>query len=181
MNSNKNVITVVAVIILIVLFVLIVSRKNRSELVPSGMATSTDSEEVSTSSAKIDVEVKAKNDVVKGAQVEVVAVPVVSSKTIVFDGKSFSPDVLNVKVGDAVTFSNASKQDFWPASDLHPTHKDYPGSSIAKCGTAEASKIFDACKRVVSGKSWSFKFNEVGAWTYHDHLNAKVGGTVVVE
>ncbi|MEK6824273.1 MAG: hypothetical protein AABY02_00300, partial [Nanoarchaeota archaeon] len=63
----------------------------------------------------------------------------------------------------------------------HPSHKNYPGSDIAKCGTSEASTIFDACKGLAQGESYSFTFNEVGSWNYHDHLNPNLRGTVIVE
>jgi len=93
----------------------------------------------------------------------------------------FSPAVVEVSVGSIVTFVNDSSRDFWPASDLHPTHKSYPGSSIGKCGTEEADSIFDACGGIAPGGSYSFTFDEVGEWNYHDHLRASLGGTVVVK
>ncbi len=80
----------------------------------------------------------------------------------------FSPAVVEVSVGSIVTFVNDSSRDFWPASDLHPTHKSYPGSSIGKCGTEEADSIFDACGGIAPGGSYSFTFDEVGEWNYHD-------------
>lgn len=100
--------------------------------------------------------------------------------SILYTGTGFSPALITIKKGTEVMFSNESGKDFWPASALHPTHTVYPGSSIAKCKTVEASKIFDACVGVKSGSTWSFVFNETGSWKYHDHLESSHFGTVVV-
>lgn len=92
----------------------------------------------------------------------------------------FSPRLLEVQVGQKVIFENAMKSGgVWPASDVHPTHRLYPGSDIGKCGTNV--DIFDACRGLESGESWSFVFNEKGEWGYHDHLSSKYTGTIVVK
>ena len=104
----------------------------------------------------------------------------VAKASISYATKGFSPSTITIKKGTEVTFLNESDKDFWPASAMHPTHTVYPGSSVTKCGTTDASKIFDACVGITSGNSWSFVFNEVGSWKYHDHLNAFRFGTVVV-
>lgn len=111
------------------------------------------------------------------APVANIAIPKVS---VSYTKDGFSPSTITVKKGTEVSFSNESGKDFWPASAMHPTHTVYPGSSITKCGTADASKIFDTCTGVKSGGSWSFVFNEVGSWKYHNHLNASHFGTVIV-
>ncbi len=77
----------------------------------------------------------------------------------------FNPAELKVKVGDTVTWINKNTDTHWPASAMHPTHKVYP-----EAGGCIGSK-FDACKGLAPGDSWSFTFNQVGSWGYHDHLN----------
>jgi len=62
---------------------------------------------------------------------------------------------------------------------MHPTHTVYPGSDVKKCGSDES--IFDACKGLEQGESFSFTFNEIGSWGYHDHLRASTTGKIVVE
>lgn len=104
----------------------------------------------------------------------------VGSATVVYTGSGFSPSTITVKVGTRVTFQNQSSGSVWPASAIHPTHTVYPGSSISLCGTASAASIFDACGAVAPGGSWSFTFNEVGTWRYHNHLQAAQTGTIVV-
>lgn len=94
----------------------------------------------------------------------------------------YSPSPLTIKKGSTVVFENQSNQMDWPASAMHPTHTKYPGSGIEKCGTSEAATIFDACKELGKGDTYSFTFNEVGEWAYHDHVAAtKFGKIIVVE
>ena len=100
---------------------------------------------------------------------------------IIFKADGFSPKVLKIKKDDMVEFKNESQTSIRPASASHPTHTVYPGSDIKKCGTSEAGKIFDTCRGLKSGESWFFRFDEKGEWKYHDHLNAGVSGTVIVE
>ena len=102
--------------------------------------------------------------------------------TIIYNTDSgYAPAILTVKSGTTVTFKNESGSPMWTATGLHPTHRIYPGSDIAKCGTAEQSKIFDACKGYEKGESWPFTFNEKGTWKYHNHLRVSYTGTIVVE
>lgn len=93
----------------------------------------------------------------------------------------FSPRSLTMSQGVAVTFINRGSALSWPASAVHPTHKIYPGSDINKCATLEEKNIFDACKGLKQGESYSFTFNEKGSWRYHDHLNPSSTGVIIVE
>lgn len=102
------------------------------------------------------------------------------SPNVSFDGSAYSPNILTVEAGTTVVFENNSDRNMWPASAIHPTHTLYPGSSIAKCGTEDADSIFDACGAVNPGDSYSFTFDEVGEWKYHDHLRPSANGRIVV-
>lgn len=93
----------------------------------------------------------------------------------------FSPSSLKVKAGSKVTFKNMSDVAIWPASAQHPTHTVYPGSGITKCGTPAAVNIFDACRGIKKGESWSFTFNAKGEWKYHNHNNPAHFGAITVE
>ncbi len=97
------------------------------------------------------------------------------TKEIVFTDLGFSPPVLTIKAGTTVVFKNNSSKDFWPASAKHPTHNEYP----IKGGCV--GSIFDACKAIAPGGQWEFKFDVLGGWNYHDHLNPTFFGKVVVE
>lgn len=85
---------------------------------------------------------------------------------VVYDGAKFSPASLSIKAGDVVIFKNSSQVNFWPASDPHPTHTDYPE--------------FDAKKPIPPGGTFQFKFMQLGTWGYHNHLQAAATGVVKV-
>ncbi len=95
--------------------------------------------------------------------------------------EGFMPNKVTIKVGEAVRFQNESGAASWPASAMHPTHTVYPGSDIKKCGTLDAQKIFDACRGIADGMSWSFMFSKKGVWKYHDHMMSGHFGSIAVE
>jgi plastocyanin len=107
----------------------------------------------------------------------------VSANTVEIDSDGFSPNEIKIKAGDTVTWVNKDTVPHWPATAAHPTHTVYPGSDITKCGTAAQASIFDACKGLAQGESYSFKFDQKGDWKYHDHLKpmAPFFGSVTVE
>ncbi len=92
--------------------------------------------------------------------------PNIQVTEVAFDGSQFTPATVNIKAGDWVFFKNNSTVDFWPASNPHPSHTDYPG--------------FDALKPIAPGGEYKFQFTKVGSWGYHDHLAAYIHGTVNV-
>ncbi|HEV8311269.1 MAG TPA: hypothetical protein VGW35_26715 [Methylomirabilota bacterium] len=82
------------------------------------------------------------------------------------DERGFTPVALEVRQGDVVTFENLGREPRWPASHIHPTHQVYPE--------------FDPRRAIAPGESWIFRFDRVGAWNFHDHLNPDLTGTIVV-
>tara|TARA_Y100000310_G_C20585876_1_gene765376 strand:+ start:647 stop:1174 length:528 start_codon:yes stop_codon:yes gene_type:complete len=102
----------------------------------------------------------------------------VSTVTITYTDRGFSLEQIEIPVGTAITFVNESRDPMWVASDNHPTHKIYPGSNIKKCDSDKKSEIFDQCE---GGNNYTFTFNELGTWDYHNHLRPGDGGTVVVK
>jgi len=86
--------------------------------------------------------------------------------TVRMTDAGYSPKVLKIKQGQTVEFVNDSKTDYWPASDPHPTHTDYPG--------------FDAQKTILPGGSWDFTFNRTGTYGYHNHLAPETHAEIVI-
>lgn len=86
---------------------------------------------------------------------------------IVYGDSGFSPNSITVKAGDTVMFKNDSSRDMWVASAPHPVHTDYPG--------------FDAKKGYKKGETYSFIFDKVGTWKFHNHLNPTDFGSVTIE
>ena len=105
-----------------------------------------------------------------------------SEDIVEITSSGFAPATLEISKRSAITWINKDVEEHWPASAIHPTHDVYPGSSIEKCGTSEEKNIFDACHGLATGEIWSFTFNEVGSWNYHDHLvNGRFGKIIVTE
>lgn len=101
--------------------------------------------------------------------------------TIKITNSGYEPSTLEIAQGDKVTWVSEADELNWPASAMHPTHKIYPDSGIEKCGTSEETDIFDACKGLQKGENWSFTFNNKGEWAYHDHINVRMFGKIIVK
>src|SRR3989344_2750420 len=87
--------------------------------------------------------------------------------TILYNGETFSPSALTVKVGTTVTFKNVGKSDdMWPASAPHPTHTNLPD--------------FDSKRDIKIGESYSYTFTKVGTWGFHNHENPTANGKITV-
>jgi plastocyanin len=96
------------------------------------------------------------------------SVPASGEMTVTMDSQTgeFVPVTSFVKVGTKVTFKNTDTKPHWIASDPHPTHTDLPG--------------FDAKAPIAPGESYTYTFDKVGHWLFHDHLNPAFGGAVEV-
>lgn len=102
-------------------------------------------------------------DVVPGSEAEAGDEELLVSMTDL----GFEPEEIIIKRGTTVTFVNNGQAVQWPASDVHPTHEILPD--------------FDSQQGLQTGEEYSYTFLEAGAWQYHDHLNAGLTGTVIVE
>lgn len=84
--------------------------------------------------------------------------------TLTKDG--FKPSELTIKKGATVMFKNTTGNLYWPASNLHPSHLIYPE--------------FDPQTPVAPTDTWSYTFEKVGEWRFHDHLSPYFTGTITV-
>lgn len=66
-----------------------------------------------------------------------------------------------------MNFKNQSGLGLWVASNPHPYHTDYPE--------------FNARAASSSGATFTFLFNKVGTWGYHNHLQPNHQAVVVVD
>ena len=108
------------------------------------------------------------------------AVQPVSAYTVKYTDQGFEPTTLSVPVGTVVTFVNQSGDEMWVASDEHPTHTSFDGTSKDEhCAPAYAGpKPFDGCG---TGTTFTFTFMKVGTYGYHNHKNDDDRGTIVVK
>lgn len=96
------------------------------------------------------------------------------------DSAGFEPKSLEIAQGDTVVFENVGDEPHWPASNIHPTHRLYPGSGNEYCGSEQEATSFDACGALMPGETYSFTFDHPGLWRFHDHLNPQFSGKVSV-
>ncbi|MCU0660303.1 MAG: hypothetical protein MUD00_01685 [Candidatus Pacebacteria bacterium] len=94
---------------------------------------------------------------------------------IIFSDSGFSPNQIRIKKGDTIIFKNESSSAMWPAANAHPTHREYP--TTGGC----LGSAFDACKGIPVKETWSFTFDHIGTWKYHDHLSPQWRGSIIVE
>jgi plastocyanin len=88
------------------------------------------------------------------------------SASVVLTEQGFMPQEVTIKKGGTVTFTTNNGKPFWPASDPHPSHSIYPE--------------FDPRAPIAADSTWSFSFDKVGNWGYHDHLRSYYTGTIHV-
>jgi plastocyanin len=169
--SNKALYVIVAVLILVGLGFILYNNQRSPELESTEQSTPQVNQEPSNNSSATPAtpttpstppatggQFSDESDAGGGSDVQV--------REVVYNGTSYSPAELSIKVGDVVVFKNASTKAFWPASAPHPQHTNYPE--------------FDPKRAIAAGGSWEFKFLKAGTWPYHDHLTPTVFGRIVV-
>lgn len=88
------------------------------------------------------------------------------TQSIVYTDSGYQPSQVSIEVGTKVIFKNKSDIDFWPASNVHPTHSAYPD--------------FDPRQPIPPGESWAYTFDELGSYRFHDHIRSTEGGVITV-
>ena len=97
---------------------------------------------------------------------------------VTYTDNGFEPKSIAIGLGDTVVFKNKSSRDMWVANALHPTHEAYDGTSLSEHCSGGTQVSFDQC---VVSDTYSFMFNKVGAWGYHNHVSASHFGQVLVK
>lgn len=97
--------------------------------------------------------------------------PATVPAAVTYSLAGFSPASVTVKKGTAVMWTNVSSGGMRVAAT----------SGLAAGNCAEgAPASFDQCVASVPGSQWSFAFNEIGTWKYHNTEKKEFGGTVTV-
>lgn len=96
---------------------------------------------------------------------------------VAYTDSGFSPAQVSVAVGGTVTFTNQSTGRMWVASDPHPTHEGYSGTTVTQHCPDTAGVAFDEC---AVGNTYTFTFQKAGTWGYHNHSDSTQYGTVIV-
>lgn len=95
--------------------------------------------------------------------------PQTAAAVIIMKDLKYSETEIAIKQGETIEFINSgeSGEEYWPASNIHPSHGIYPE--------------FDSQQPVKAGESWSFKFDRIGSWRFHDHIHFKeIKGVITV-
>jgi len=103
-----------------------------------------------------------------------------SAKTVEVDytNSGFSPTSVSINLGDTVNFVNKSSESMWIGSNNHPSHTLYSGTTLREHCPDTAGTAFDQCG---TGDTYSFTFEKVGTWGYHNHRDASMLGTIIVK
>ncbi|OGG51590.1 hypothetical protein A3C18_01295 [Candidatus Kaiserbacteria bacterium RIFCSPHIGHO2_02_FULL_54_11b] len=100
-----------------------------------------------------------------------------SFATVTYGATGFSPSAVTIKKGGTVTWNNERTTEMWVATAQHPNHTVYSGTSRTAHCPDTSGAAFDQC---AGGNNYTFKFEKVGTWNYHDHLNPAAFGSVTV-
>ncbi len=97
--------------------------------------------------------------------------------TVTYTTEGFTPREVTVKRGGSVSWTNDRGGNMWVATAQHPTHTVYAGTSLSAHCDDSTDVSFDQCK---NGEMYTFTFDKVGTWGYHNHSNASHFGRVIV-
>lgn len=100
--------------------------------------------------------------------------------TVYLTESGFQPSELTIQQGETVTWIKNASSSMWVGSDRHPTHTQYADSTLREhCQNGDQTvAAFDQCQ---TGDRFSFTFEKMGEWSYHNHKNAGQSGTILVE
>lgn len=154
---NKPLIIIVVIIVIIGGFFLFFGKSN-APVVDKMTTSNTEAANPKVNGVPVDI----------GAKMETGTVETITKVTVNYTDSGFSPKTVTIKKGDSITFINESNGGMSVASDPHPTHTNYPAFDQYKSGEK-------------GSKSYTFVFDKIGSWGYHNHLNSSNTGLVVVE
>ena len=118
----------------------------------------------STPQTNVSVSDSANNNINVGTSVNL---SITRTFTVNYTDTGFNPSTLEINKGDIVKFVNQSNGGMDVSSNPHPLHTDYPA--------------FNENITVDAGGTFEFTFDQVGTWSYHNHLRPNLGGIVTVK
>lgn len=90
-----------------------------------------------------------------------------NSLVVEYKEGGFVPKTIKIKSGTKITFMNAGTREMWIASDPHPVHTGLKG--------------FDQLKSTPKGGKYLYLFNNIGNFSYHNHVVPEDTGLIIVE
>jgi plastocyanin len=185
--NRKSYILIGAVVIIIVLglFFVLTDTKSVTEVnnpaaadlgaeiststAPSVSTTSTSTGSNASATTSLNASSTSTSTTTAGTASSTATNPDASSTTlsVSFTGTSFSPNALTIQHGQTVTFTNNSTSSMWVASDPYPSDSNYPE--------------FNESQGVLHGGVYSFTFDRIGSFSFHDELSPQIKGLIVSE
>lgn len=89
----------------------------------------------------------------------------------------FVPQMLDVKKGETVRFTNNASGDLWVAASQTGDNPLYPSGPDEMCGQS----AFDSCVSLKPLEFWEFTFNASGEWSYRNNASSEDFGVIRVE
>ena len=86
--------------------------------------------------------------------------------SVYYDRGVFSPTNLRIHAGDTVRFENDNTLPIRVVTDPHPAHNGLVG--------------FDSASEIRNKESFTYIFNAVGIFSYHNERNPNETGTIIV-
>ena len=153
-NASRIVMGVLVAVLLVGLVIWAVSGKDTDTAVPTSQTTSNTSAPQGTDSA---IETPEPEDSESPDDQE--------SAVIAFTNDGFTPSMLTVRERTVVTVRNDSSSQVQFSSDNHPTHRLNEGMNL---------------RTLAPGESATFTAGPVGSHGFHDHIDARHTGTLIV-
>ena len=94
-----------------------------------------------------------------------------------YTDQGFVPASVTIKQGEAIKFVNKTSDQMWVGSAMHPSHIIYSGTALKDHCPDTLGTAFDQCQ---TGNEFSFTFDKIGSWGYHNHVVAGKYGKIVV-
>jgi plastocyanin len=98
--------------------------------------------------------------------VTLMAQPLSKTVNINIVNNKFEIASITIAVNDSVVWINKDSSPHQIASDPHPAHTSLPDLASGSLAT---------------NQTYSYKFTAAGTYTYHDHLNPNIKGTIIVQ
>ncbi len=90
----------------------------------------------------------------------------VAQNSVTISQTGFSPATITIKIGESITWENTDTENHTVNSDNHPTHLLYSFLNLGLLKPEETKSV---------------TFDKTGTYTYHDHLNPSLTGSITVE
>lgn len=131
-----------------------------------------------TSTKMIPPAVDKSNLAPQGVPIKKESADKIPTSTVIYADTGFTPKTITIKKGTRIVFVNKTTNKMWIASDPHPTNQGYSGKPRTAHCPDTSGTAFDQCN---TGNNYSFIFNKVGTWGYHNHMVDQDRGVIIVE